>query len=284
MSSIIPLIIIVYLSFEYIFPFTNFAKPIKINADEIRVIIFLTLLSSLLGFYFSLEIIKRINKLAERSKIVERFKPADETEIPESIEYKREDELGIISANLEILVGQIRKQFERLNYLVSEVEYSRYALQESTEKLLTLSIFDDVTGLFSSNYIYLRLEDEIKRASRFSYKFSFVIGSIDNINKCFPEGEKDLLETALKNLGEILSEHSRDVDIIGRTGHNKIALITPQIFGNELFDILCKTYNEFKNIYSSYFERGLSLSFGCATYPNSGKTKDELIDKALEML
>lgn len=282
LSSIIPLLILAYFAFQYIIPFADFNKPTKINPDEIRILTLLTLISSCLGFYIMLEVIRSLTNLASKAKSIDEFTKKTTSGI--SLKLERADEIGTISTSLEFLLEQIRAQFSRLNHLIDEVEYSRNALQESTEKLAELSIIDEKTGLFSANYIYTRLEEEIKRARHFAYKFSFVLISLDNLDNCFPNEKENYIATTLKTLGEIIKRHIREIDIVGRAGSEKLALITPNLVGNELLTCLGLIEKEFKEAFSVYFAKGLNISFGAAIYPESGNSKEKLVERTIELL
>ncbi|MCK4403878.1 MAG: GGDEF domain-containing protein, partial [candidate division Zixibacteria bacterium] len=91
-----------------------------------------------------------------------------------------------------------------------------------------LSYTDSITGLYNYRYFYKRLTEEVFRAKRFGRKLAFVIFDIDDFkiyNDTYGHQAGDQL---LKQLGELLSNTVRSIDVVSRYGGEEFCVIMPE--------------------------------------------------------
>ncbi|MFT5208114.1 MAG: diguanylate cyclase (GGDEF)-like protein [Candidatus Omnitrophota bacterium] len=149
-------------------------------------------------------------------------------------------------------------------------------------RLYHLAITDGMTQLRIHRYFQQRLDEEIKRAAQFNHPLSLIMSDIDhfkNFNDTYghQQGDIVLIETA-KLFGECI----REVDIAARYGGEEFAIILPETDIEEAEKVaekIRKTIEE--HDYTS--KKGVlkvTASLGVSTFPQHGKTKEQIIEAA----
>ncbi|MEA3385831.1 MAG: diguanylate cyclase [Thermodesulfobacteriota bacterium] len=110
-----------------------------------------------------------------------------------------------------------RELLSRLKVGMRLIEFEN-ALREANEKLHTLAITDDLTGISNRRAVFERMKYEISRASREYSPFCLIMMDIDHFKKVndtygHSTGDKVLIET-VNRIKSVL----RPYDIIGRYG------------------------------------------------------------------
>lgn len=158
-------------------------------------------------------------------------------------------------------------------------------LLESTRQL---AITDELTGLFNHRHFRQQLNIETTRADRYGRSLSLMMIDIDYF-KHYNDSNGHLKgNEVLKEVGRILRETSREVDIVSRYGGEEFSIIMPETKRRRAF-VLSERLR--KRIASHKFENArrqpnkkLTVSIGAASYPESAVTPFGLIaeaDKAL---
>lgn len=143
---------------------------------------------------------------------------------------------------------------------------------------------DTLTGLANRRAFDERLEDEIRRSSRYEHHFTLFMMDLDGfkrINDTYghPKGDQ-----ALSLLGECFMKTVRDTDFIARFGGDEFVLILPETekeIANKLAKKLSKTVAKFPFPWKSEKKPlPLTLTVGMASYPSDGKSAEDLITAA----
>ncbi len=154
-------------------------------------------------------------------------------------------------------------------------------LLESTR---LLAITDGLTGLYNHRHFRQQLNVEISRADRYHRSLSFMMIDIDYFKNYNDTNGHLKGNEVLKEMGRILKEMSREVDIVARYGGEEFAIIMP-----ETDRLKARAFSERlrKRIESHKFENGhkqpnkkLTVSIGLAAYPEHAGTAFELIEQA----
>ncbi|MFH1678239.1 MAG: sensor domain-containing diguanylate cyclase [Candidatus Omnitrophota bacterium] len=152
-----------------------------------------------------------------------------------------------------------------------------------------LSTTDNLTGLFNHRYLQERLFDELYRSERYKHELSLMMMDIDNFcwyNQTFGYSAGD---SALKQIGRIIKENTRRVDICSRYGAEEFMVILPE---TRLKEALIVAEKIKETISSSIFaeDRTSSLSMARLTVSigvtrnRVGLTKEELIRQVANAL
>jgi diguanylate cyclase (GGDEF)-like protein/PAS domain S-box-containing protein len=150
------------------------------------------------------------------------------------------------------------------------------------EKLHTLSLTDELTGLYNRRGFFTLAEQFLKLSRRQKQGIFMLYADIDNlkeINDTFGHKEGDL---ALINTADILKKNYRESDIIARIGGDEFVVI-PIGTAKDNIEIIISRFDKSIETYNSKSNReyNLSLSYGLAFYdPANPCSLDELLMQA----
>jgi len=162
---------------------------------------------------------------------------------------------------------------------VSAVVGNIYQLTRSRD----LAMRDDLTKAFNRRFFEAYLDEEIERARRYGSLFSVIFLDLDDLKMVNNEyghlaGSRTLQEVAKRILGAV-----RGIDKVVRFGGDEFCIILPQtdqeqavaVAGRVRKALVSATFHLADNI-----DVSITASFGIATYPTHGITKDDLIRQA----
>lgn len=148
------------------------------------------------------------------------------------------------------------------------------------KELNYLTIVDPLTRIYNYRYLSRSLDYEIERANRFSMPLSLIMLDVDNFkdhNDTFGHLNGDQL---LKNIGAILHEHLREIDVICRYAGDEFVVILP---GTDIHGAKQAAEKMRVVIEKRLLENQVTVSIGVAPYAR-GRTRHDLIlvaDRAL---
>lgn len=140
-----------------------------------------------------------------------------------SIRYDR----GFDYALLWKILGIVGVVMLLLAYQYRIIKAHNKKLVALNKELETLSITDTLTKLYNRRYLDTRMHEAIDLFRRYQTPFSLVLMDVDNfkhINDTHGHAKGD---TVLQKIAEILSDHSRVNDIVGRWGGEEFLIICP---------------------------------------------------------
>ena len=150
------------------------------------------------------------------------------------------------------------------------------------QQLQTMSLTDELTGLYNRRGFITLAEQQLKIAERAKKDMLLYFVDLDKMKQIndilgHQEGDKALIEVAA-----ILKEAFRESDIIGRMGGDEFAILVIDTT-DDVRDILLNRVNNVLEKYNGLDKRSyqLSLSIGVARYNHdTHRSLDELIQKA----
>lgn len=178
---------------------------------------------------------------------------------------------------------------EDLDFMLKLVDHTAVAIERATlyQKMAELVITDDLTKLFNTRYLHRTLDTEIYRCGRYKTSLSLIFMDVDHfklINDTYGHlvGSKLLVEIA-----QLLLKHLRSADIIARYGGDEYVIVLPQTppqSAQKIAERLRKSIEQ--NVFlrkEGHFIK-VTASFGVASYPESAKTKEDLLRLADEAM
>lgn len=149
------------------------------------------------------------------------------TESPESKEKITLFQTGLIDGyftmpiNIEELAAYASVFLQR--------QYLQEELEEKNKLLSTISITDDLMGIFNRRYLMQRLDEELKKIKRYEYPLSALMIDLDYFKKVNDKYGHIQGDFTLKGLATLLKKNVRSMDIICRYGGEEIVILMPHI-------------------------------------------------------
>jgi len=113
-------------------------------------------------------------------------------------------------------------------YDVTESALARRTLEATRLELQHLSRTDRLTALWNRGYWEERLREEFSRAGRTNEEVALVMFDIDHFKRINDNYGHAVGDEAIRLVGKLLRDCSRDVDICGRYGGEEFAVLLPE--------------------------------------------------------
>jgi len=153
------------------------------------------------------------------------------------------------------------------------------AVSISKAQLWEMAVKDSLTGLHVRRYFMARLQDEIHRTERYKNSLSVVMADLDHfkaVNDTYGHTSGDQV---LRAVGKFLHDSVRDVDSVGRYGGEEFIMFLPET-SKDAAQLLSERLRKGVAAIELGNLPGVTVSMGIATFPEDGKTIEELLKKA----
>jgi len=157
-------------------------------------------------------------------------------------------------------------------------------LHKRTEEL---TINDELTDTFNYRYFVQKLQEEKRRAARYSSPLSLIMVDIDWFKKLNDSYGHEIGNVVLRRLSEIIKKCIRDVDVFCRYGGEEFVIILPQTPKVEANQIAERIRQQIERTVIDTGKPGklkVTVSVGVTSYPENGKSQDDLLAVADQAL
>lgn len=169
----------------------------------------------------------------------------------------------------------LRRAMDRLQTQLIEIGTLQSQLREQ-------AIRDALTNVFNRRYLEETLERELARAEREGYPLCVIMMDLDYFKEVNDTYGHEAGDVVLRTLAETVKRQSRHGDFVCRYGGEEFVLVMPNIGiekARQRAEELHLTINSL-NIPYGVFNLTTTISMGVATYPEHGKSKEELLRAA----
>jgi len=191
--------------------------------------------------------------------------------------------IGVIVAIDRLKAGHFTNQDARLLLLLLEpaaVAIDNAMLLRKSEEL---SVTDDLTKLYNSRYLNATLRREVERSKRYRTPVSLIFLDLDGFKNVNDQHGHLWGSRTLVEVGKEIASTVREIDVVSRFGGDEFTVILPQT-GPEGAAIIAERIRQriaettFLSTYGLQVK--ISASLGIASFPDHGRTKDDLLARA----
>jgi len=192
---------------------------------------------------------------------------------------------GKILGVIEIVNVRNIALFEKnyLPFLTILTDYAAIAIENSRlfAKIQHMSLTDEYTGLYNARYLHQILEELIENSGRRNCQFAVVFVDIDNFKTAVDLHGHLLGTKMLKELGQTITNHLSEKDILVKYGGDEYIIILPDSNrrkAKKLSEKILSAIRETTYLQSESRPVKVTASLGIAMYPeDAGTIKDLLI-------
>ena len=218
LSCLVPLLILVYLVFQYIYPLLNDQQTEQLqDVFTIGLIIMLTV--PILGFFLLSWWLKSLENLTSevktKSAAVIKGKPGA------SSETDSENEMVTLRVHFDQLYNELQDKIGQLNVYSNRLIDTNIILAEQ-------AVTDPLTTLYNRRYFDERVKEEASRAQRHHLDLTMIMLDVDDFKAYNDTYGHPAGDELLQNLALLIRTSIRKSDIPFRYGGDEFAVLLPQ--------------------------------------------------------
>ena len=176
----------------------------------------------------------------------------------------------------EHLINELAEMRQR----IAELEKAEAERKRMEEKLIELSITDDLTGLYNRRHFYEVLESERHRTLRYGRSFSLAMLDLDGFKEYNDRFGHTSGDAVLQSFAQTLKPALRKTDRPFRYGGDEFCIILPVTDANRAKQIIERVRAKWLQTIDAQYpalETPLGFSAGIAQFPEDAETADGLV-------
>jgi diguanylate cyclase (GGDEF)-like protein len=152
--------------------------------------------------------------------------------------------------------------------------------RRARDAAIRLSTVDPLTALFNRTFFFAAIEREIARSTRSGRGFCLLMMDLDELKAINDRQGHFVGDRVLKAVGEVIQEGVRRIDIAARYGGDEFVVLLPETESTGAYVVAEKIRMGVAELDLPGTELKTSLSVGVVSYPDDGRTADELMISA----
>lgn len=229
----------------------------------------LTLLVALVGWRMGRSIVTPLVRL---TRAADRIAGGD---LAVQLPVVKHDEIGHLTQVFNQMTDKLRHSRE-------EIEAASLVLQQQNQRLETLSITDNLTGLYNRNKLNAILADQLARYRRHQHPFTVLMLDIDHF-KVLNDTHGHLAgDEVLKSAARTISHAIRSVDYVARYGGEEFVVVLPETTTTTAHELAERIRSQVQGSRCQFDDQSLmvTMSIGVAGVRDNDETADEVIARA----
>jgi len=154
------------------------------------------------------------------------------------------------------------------------------ALAERTAALAEVAFVDELTGLYNRRRMLERLEEEYKRARRYSYQISCLFIDLDLFKEINDAYGHQCGDEVLREVANLIRGCIRAYDVACRWGGEELVVLLPQTSAEQATTAAERIRETIEGMTSALGDRPVTVSIGVATYPETAADSEALLTAA----
>src|SRR5579862_2419599 len=164
-------------------------------------------------------------------------------------------------------------------------DYAAIAIENArhVHRIHELTIKDDCTTLYNARHLNRMLDTEIYRSDRYSFEFSLIFIDLDHFKKVNDTHGHLMGSKLLGEIGEMIKESCRQIDMAFRYGGDEFVILLPQTSKENACRVALRLHQRIRErvwLKEEKINAHVTASLGVASYPADAKNKAELLHLA----
>ncbi len=178
--------------------------------------------------------------------------------------------------------GELGELVDSFNSMSLSLKNSMEELSAVNSQLMVLTITDPLTGRHNRRYIVDRIDSELKLVKRTNRPLSIIMLDLDYFKKYNDKYGHIAGDEALRKLGDLFRESTRESDVVARYGGEEFLIMMPH---TDKEGALKAAENLRAAVEEAVFTPGgkktkITVSLGVAAAPSDGMAFDDLVEAA----
>jgi diguanylate cyclase (GGDEF)-like protein len=152
--------------------------------------------------------------------------------------------------------------------------------RRARDAAIRLSTVDPLTGLFNRTFFFAAVEREIARSARSGRGFCLLMMDLDELKSVNDRHGHFIGDRVLRGVGEVIAEGVRRIDIAARYGGDEFVVLLPETEVTGAYVLAEKIRMGIADLTVPGTEVRSSMSVGVVSFPDDGRTSDELMISA----
>jgi diguanylate cyclase (GGDEF)-like protein len=152
--------------------------------------------------------------------------------------------------------------------------------RRARDAAIRLSTVDPLTGLYNRTFFFAAVDREIARSARSGRGFCLLMMDLDELKAVNDRHGHFIGDRVLRGVGDVIAEGVRRIDIAARYGGDEFVVLLPETEVTGAYVLAEKIRLGVADLTVPGTEVRSSMSVGVVSFPDDGRTSDELMISA----